>query len=178
MSDVNPTGTQETAFDAVGRFGVQTDLVAGPPAPSPPLFIGIAIVALSVAGPFVFVADGTPSLLLGVTALTVALAGMLTMAAAIRAQLRRRADPAIRRRVSLSPAGITLRPMHSDAGDQHFIWAHIEHANLLHAAFIVHANGSAPNPGRHAVRFGKLITPRADILSALASRAGTVQEPI
>jgi hypothetical protein len=155
-----------------------TDLIAGPPAASPPLLIAVALVALSVAGPFVFVAYGTPSLLLGITALAVALAGMLTMFAAIRAQLRRWADPTSRRRVSISRAGITLHPTASEADDMHFIWDNIEHTQLMPAAFIVHAKTSAPRPGRYAIRFGKLATPRADIISALDAKAGEVRESV
>ncbi len=154
--------------------GATTYLVAGPPSPSPPLLIAVALVALSIAGPFIFVAFGTPSLLLGITALAVALAGMLTMLAAIRAQLRRKADPASRRRVSISQAGITLHPTLSAADDLHFLWENIDKADLMPATFIVHAGHSAPKPGRYAVRFGKLITPRADIISALDFKSGIV----
>jgi hypothetical protein len=154
--------------------GATTYLVAGPPAASPPLLIAVALVALSIAGPFVFLAYGTPSPLLGITALAVALAGMLTMLAAIRAQLRRRADPAPRRRVSISPAGITLHPTLSTADDLHFRWENIDKAYLMPAAFIVHAGHAAPRPGRYAVRFGKLITPRAEIMSALDVKARIV----
>ncbi len=167
---------QPTPEFAVQQAG--TDLVAGPPAPSPPIFIAVALVALSIAGPFIFVAYGTPSLLLGITAVAVAIAGMLTMFAAIRAQLRRRADPTARRRASISRAGITLHPTLAAADDLHFIWDEIENAQLMPAAFIVHANNSAPKPGRYAVRFGKLITSRAEITSALNAKAGNAQKPV
>ena len=153
------------------------DLVAGPPAPSPPLLIALALVALSIAGPFIFVADGTPSLLLGITALAIALAGMLTMLAAIRAQLRRRADPESRRRASISQAGITLHPGIFAADDLYFPWENVDNAYLMPAAFIVHAGSSAPKPGRYAVRFSKLATPRAAIIAALDLKAGTLKEP-
>jgi hypothetical protein len=164
----------QPAPDSPQAAGTTTYLVAGPPSASPPLFIAVALVALSIAGPFIFVAYGTPSLLLGITALAVALAGMLTMLAAIRAQLRRRADAASRRRVSISQAGITLHPTLSTADDLHFLWENIDNAYLMPAAFIVHAGHSAPKPGRYAVRFGKLMTPRADIISALDFKAGIV----
>ena len=145
-------------------------LLAGPAAASPPLFIAIALVALSIAGPFIFVADGTPSLLLGICALAVALAGLLTMLAAIRAQAKRRADAAIRRRVSITAAGITLHPTRAEADNLHFPWNAIENTRLLPAAFILHAGDAAPKPGRYGLRFGKLVTPREDILAALASQ--------
>jgi len=170
------------SFDSPTRSAlgsqVQPDgiyLVAGPPAASPPLLIAVALVALSIAGPFIFVAYGTPSLLLGITALAVALAGMLTMLAAIRAQMRRRSDATSRRRVSIGRAGITLHPTTSEADDLHFVWNDIENAQLLPSAFIVHAKHSAPKPGRYAIRFGKLGTPRADIIAALDAKAGNVQ---
>ena len=99
------------------------------------------------------------------------------MLAAIRAQLRRRADPTARRRASISHAGITLHPTLAAADDLHFIWDEIESAQLMPAAFIVHANNSAPKPGRYAVRFGKLITSRAEITSALNANAGNTQKP-
>jgi hypothetical protein len=172
------------SFDSPPQPGLESpaqpagiDLIAGPPAASPPLFIAVALVALSIAGPFIFVTDGTPSLLLGITALAVALAGMLTMFAAIRAQVRRRADPTSRRRVSISRAGITLHPTVSEADDLHLVWDNIENAQLMPAAFVVHANTSAPKPGRYAIRFGKLGTPRAEIISALDSKAGNIQRP-
>jgi hypothetical protein len=146
-----------------------TYLLAGPAAASPPLFIAIALVALSIAGPFIFVADGTPSLLLGICALAVALAGLLTMLAAIRAQAKRRADAAIRRRVSITAAGITLHPTRAEADNLHFPWDAIEATRLMPAAFILHAGDAAPKPGRYGLRFGKLVTPREDILAALAA---------
>jgi hypothetical protein len=151
-------------------------LLAGPAAASPPLLIAIALVALSIAGPFIFVADGTPSLLLGICALAVALAGLLTMLAAIRAQTKRRADAAIRRRVSITRAGITLHPTPALADNLHFAWDDIENTHLMPAAFILHAHATAPKPGRYALRFGKLVTPRADIVSALSTKAGHAQE--
>lgn len=147
-----------------------TYLLAGPAAASPPLFIAVAIVALSIAGPFIFVADGTPSLLLGICALAVALAGLLTMLAAIRAQTKRRADAAIRRRVSITAAGITLHPTTAATDNLHFPWDDIENTHLMPAAFILHAGDAAPRPGRHGLRFGKLVTPREDILAALNAR--------
>jgi len=140
-----------------------TALIAGPPAASPPLLIAVLLVALSIAGPFIFVTDGTPSLLLGITAVAVALAGMITMLAAIRAQIRRRADAAARRRVSISDSGITLHPTTAPAGDVHIPWEHITGVQVATAAFIVQAGPEAAKPGRHAIRFGKLVTPRAHI---------------
>ena len=145
----------------------EAELVAGPPPASPPLAIALMIVALSIAGPFIFLKDGTPSLLLGITAAAVAVAGMITMLAAARAHLRRRADAAPRRRAHVSAAGITLHPSREAADDQHFDWAHITQAELAQTTFFVHAGPDAPRPGRHAIRFGKLVTPRADIISVL-----------
>lgn len=157
---------------------METQLIAGPPAASPPLLIAVMLVALSIAAPFIFLKDGSPSLLLGLTAVSVALAGMITMVAAVRAQLRRRDDAQARRRVSISRNGITLYPTPSEADNLHFDWDNIDTAHLLPAAFIVQADKAAPNPGRYAIRFGKLITPRPDILTALASRPKKVQEPL
>jgi hypothetical protein len=154
----------------------EAELVAGPPAASPPLTIAVMIVALSIAGPYIFLADGTPSLLLGITAVAVAVAGMITMIAAGRAFLRRRADAAARRRVSISPAGITLHPTREAADDLHFAWEHITAANLMRAVFFVHAGPAAPNPGRHAIRFGKLVTPRSDIISVLDANQAKIRE--
>ena len=165
---------QPSLEPAQARAG--TYLVAGPAAASPPLLIAIALVALSIAGPFIFVRDGTPSLLLGICALAVALAGLLTMLAAIRAQTKRRADAAIRRRVSIPHAGITLHPTRSEADNLHFPWDDIENTHLMPAAFILHANAAAPKPGRYALRFSKLVTPRADLISALSALAGQAQE--
>jgi hypothetical protein len=143
------------------------DLVAGPAAASPPLFIALMLVALSIAAPYIFLADGTPSLLLGITAVAVAVAGMITMAAAIRAQLKRRADATARRRVRISAAGITLYPHPEPSASLQFPWDHITNVQVTQSAFIVHAGPAGPLPGRHAVRFGKLVTRRADIVSAL-----------
>jgi hypothetical protein len=148
-------------------YGVETSLIAGPAAASPPLAIALMLVGLSIAGPFIFVADGTPSLLLGITAVAVAIAGMITMAAAIRAHVRRRGDASLRRRVGISNAGITFYPTLQAADNLHFCWEDITNVQVAPAAFIVHAGLSAPRPGRHAIRFGKLVTPRSDIISAL-----------
>ena len=168
----------QTSRGAGDGLRVETHLVAGPPAASPPLIVAIMLVALSIAAPFVFLKDGSPSILLGVTAIAVALAGMITMVAAVRAQFRRRADAASRRRVSISPAGITLLPTLSELDNLYFAWDHIDAAHLMGATFIVHADKAAPKPGRYAVRFGKLVTPRPDIITALASRPNKVQEPL
>jgi len=154
----------------------ETYLLAGPAAASPPLFIAIALVALSIAGPYIFVTDGTPSLLLGICALAVALAGLLTMLAAIRAQTKRRADAAIRRRVSITAAGITLHPTTAAADNLHFHWNDIENTQLMPAAFILHAGAAAPRPGKYGLRFGKLVTPREDILAALTPRHRQTEE--
>jgi hypothetical protein len=161
--------SSQSSFEAAPAQG-GTYLLAGPATASPPLFIAIALVALSIAGPFIFVADGTPSLLLGICALAVAVAGLLTMLAAIRAQTRRRADAAIRRRVSITAEGITLHPTRAETDNLHFPWNEIENTHLMPAAFILHAGAAAPRPGRHGLRFGKLVTPREDILAALNAR--------
>lgn len=145
----------------------ETAVVAGPPAASPPLAVALMLVGLSIAGPFIFVADGTPSLLLGITGITVAIAGMITMAAAVRAQIRRRADASPRRRVGIGAGGITLYPTLKATEDMHFPWQHITDVQVAPAAFIIHAGPGAPKPGRHAIRFGKLVTPRFDIISVL-----------
>jgi len=142
-------------------------MIAGPPAASPPLAIALMLVGLSIAGPFIFVADGTPSLLLGITALAVALAGMITMVAAIRAHIRRRADITARPRVGIGPEGITFYPTLQPSDNLHFSWNDITNVQVAPAAFIVHAGPTAPRPGRHAIRFGKLVTSRSDIISAL-----------
>ena len=146
-----------------------TKLVAGPPSASPPFTIALLIVGMSFAAPFIFVADGSPSPLLGIAMIAVALAGIITLAAAIRAAGRRRADSAARTRVSISEAGITLHPTPRERDDLHFPWQHIAGTHMAQTAFFVHAASGAPKPGRHAVRFGKLSTQRADILAALGS---------
>lgn len=142
-------------------------LIAGPPRASPPLGIALMLVALSVAGPFIFLADGTPSLLLGITAVAVALAGMITMLAAIRAHRRRRADATPRQRVSIRRHGITFHPTPEPTGNLHFPWEHIERVHVAPAAFILEAGPAAAKPGRHTIRFGKLVTPRTDIIAAI-----------
>jgi hypothetical protein len=161
----NPTSP---ALASRQQTRVETDLIAGPAAANPPLPIAIALVALSIIGPFIFVADGTPSLLLGFAAVAVALAGMLTMVAAVRAQLHRRADTASRRRVGITSLGITLYPTRSEADNRHFAWDNIGTAQLMPAAFVIDTRASAVKPERYVLRFGKLITPRDDIVSALA----------
>jgi hypothetical protein len=155
----------------------EADLIAGPPAASPPLTIALMLVALSIAGPFIFVTDGTPSLLLGITAVAVAIAGMITMVAAGRAYVRRRADAAARRRVRISFSGITFYPSVETSNSIFFSWDHITNVHVTQSAFIVQAGPAALKPGRHAIRFGKLVTPRADILSALEEIQSKVREP-
>jgi hypothetical protein len=155
----------------------ETHLIAGPPAASPPLFIAVMLVALSIAGPFIFVQDGSPSLLLGITAVAVAVAGAMTLWAAVQAQLRWHADNKARQRATISLAGITLHPTADAADNRHFAWADIEDAQLMQAAFIVQAGKAAPHPGRHAIRFGKLATPRPDIIAALGPALASARPP-
>jgi hypothetical protein len=107
------------------------------------------------------------SLWLGVTAVAVALAGMITILAAIRAQLRRRADAAARRRVSISASGITFYRTPAPKDIEHFPWQDIASLHLAATTFILQAGPDAPKPGRHAIRFGKLVTPRSAIISAM-----------
>jgi hypothetical protein len=148
-------------------WGDEISLIAGPPAASPPLFIALMLVGMSIAGPFIFLKDGTPSPLLGITAIAVAIAGMITMIAAMRAQRRRRADSTARRRVGITRAGITFYPTLHPGDNVQFAWEDITSVQMAPAAFILHAGPQAAKPGRHAIRFGKLVTPRSDILLAL-----------
>jgi hypothetical protein len=153
------------------------ELVAGPPAASPPIFVALLIVAMSIIGPFLFLSTGSPSLLFGITAVALALAGMITMVAALRAATRRRADLTPRRRVSISSAGVTLHPTSYFDDDLHFAWEHIASTQLTSAAFFLHTHPIAPRPGRYAVRFGRLITPRSEIVAALGQlQAGPLRE--
>jgi hypothetical protein len=139
--------------------------------------MAMMLVALSITAPFIFVADGTPSLLLGITAVAVALAGMITMLAAIRAHRRRRADAAPRQRVSIQRHGITFHPTAEPADNLHFPWEHIENIHVAPAAVILQASPAAAKPGRHVIRFGKLVTPRSEIIAAIETNQLRFRQP-
>lgn len=149
---------------------VETHLIAGPPPASPPLIIAVLVVALSIAAPFIFLRDGTPSLILGIAALAIALAGIITFAAAVRAQIRRGADSKARRRATITPRGIILHPTLAATDSLYFPWDEIAAARLTPSALIIHAGKAPAKPGRYAVRFGKLATPRPEIIAALSAK--------
>jgi len=141
-------------------------LIAGPPSANPPLPIACAIAALSFVAPFLFLKSGAPGPLLGIAILALAGAGIITMAAGVAAQRRRRADSAVRPRATITPDGITLHPGPAGAA-QHFDAAVIHSASLVARALIIQTTAEHPKPGRHVMRFGKLHTPRESLIAAL-----------
>jgi hypothetical protein len=146
----------------------EIDLIAGPPPANPPLFIAVILVGLGITAPFLFLKAGSPSLLFGIAVVALAGAGIITMSAAAAAQLRRRADAAIRPRASITKAGITLHAHPVSGIVLHFPAGHIRSARLLPGALVIQTAKAHPNPGRYVLRFGKLATPRAALEAALA----------
>jgi hypothetical protein len=146
----------------------RTDLIAGPPPANPPLLVAIMLIALGLAAPILFLKAGAPSPLFGIAVLALAAAGIITAFGAVSAQLRRRADSAIRPRASITPAGITLRP-HAAGAEQHFAAAQIKTAQLFPGALVIQTAPEHPKPGRHVLRFGKLATPREELNAAISA---------
>lgn len=146
----------------------EIQLIAGPPPANPPLLVALSLVGLSIVAPFLFLKAGSPSLLLGIAVLALAGAGIITMSGAATAQLRRRADTAIRPRASITKAGITLHVHPVSGTAQHFPAGQIHSARLLPGALVIQTAKDHPKPGRHVLRFGKLATPRTALEAALA----------
>jgi len=149
----------------------EVHLIAGPPPANPPLLIALMLLALGIAAPFLFLKAGSPSLLFGIAIVALAGAGIITMSAAVTAQLRRRADAAIRPRASITKAGITLHPGPQAATARHFHASDIHLARLYPGSLVIQTVAPHPKPGRHVLRFGKLATPRAPVEAALAEFA-------
>lgn len=148
---------------------VETQLIAGPPPANPPVFIAVVLVALGIAAPFLFLQAGSPSPLFGVAVLALASAGIMTMTAAVTARLRRRADAATRPRASITNTGITLHAGPLCGAARHFPAAQIRSARLLPSALVIQTVKDHSEPGRHVLRFGKLVTPRPALEAALAA---------
>jgi hypothetical protein len=144
-----------------------THLIAGPPSANPPFPIACALAGLSLAAPILFLKSGAPGPLLAIAILALAGAGIITMAAAVAAQRRRRADSAIRPRATISSRGITLHPSPAHTTARHFAAADIHSATLLPHALVIHTLPHHPKPGRHVLRFGNLHTPRETLAAAL-----------
>jgi hypothetical protein len=137
------------------------DLKAGPLPPQPPLVIAVIVVAIGVVAPFIYVRDGTPSLLLGIAALVVPIAGAVMLIDAIRARHRAARDRSVRTRARIDASGITL--LNSADNPQFFSWSDVKTTYLgPHILSVRLQDGS-----RHAVRFGKLATDPARIREAL-----------
>jgi hypothetical protein len=147
----------------------ETHLIAGPASATPPFGIACVLTGLSVAAPILFLSSGAPGPLLGIAALALAGAGIITMAAAVAAQRRRRADSAVRPRATITREGITLHPSPANPRPRHFGAADIHSASLLPHALVIQTKTNHPEPGRHVLRFGKLDTPREALTAALTS---------
>jgi hypothetical protein len=143
------------------------ELVAYPPRPNPPLILAFAIIAAGLTAPFLFLRAGSPSLFLGIGSLSLALAGIVALAGALNGRRLYSADPICRPRARITAAGITLYKSPPPAPGLFFPRHQISNVQFLTSALIVHTKETHPSPGRHAVRFGKLETPRADIVAAI-----------
>lgn len=143
----------------------EIQLIAGPPAATPPLPVAILIVLLSLAAPFLFLRAGHPSLWLTSAAFALACAGIV----AIEAQAKRHADRAIRARATISPSGISFLPTPARPSSHHFSRDEIKHVHLLATALIVHTTEDHAAPGRHVLRFGRLASWRDQLLQSLQS---------
>lgn len=156
-----------TAMQSLNTPGAETLLIAGPPGASPPLLVALLLVALSIVAPFLFLRAGAPSLLFGIAVLALAAAGIITLIAAISAQLRRRADAAMRPRARINAGGITLQAKPDNNSSLHFTAAQIASARLHGGTLVIQTIKSHPKPGRYVLRYGKLVTPRDALIAAL-----------
>jgi len=160
-----PLDTAGTASKAAREI----HLIAGPPPANPPLLVAVMLVALGITAPFLFLQAGGPSVLLGLAVLALAGAGIIAMSGAVAAQLRRRADAAIRPRASISGDGITFHAGALSGIEQNFPAGQIHSARLLPGAIVIQTAKDHPKPGRHVLRFSTLATPRAELEAALTA---------
>jgi len=154
-----------SASESAGRPGIQ--LLAGPPPANPPIFIAAIIVVLSLVAPILFLKTGAPGPLLGIAALALAVAGIVTASAAVKARLQRQSDLAVRPRVTVNADGITLHRKPAPAPAEFFPFDHIDEARLLAGTLILRINTANPAPGRHILRFGGPVSNRELLLAAL-----------
>ncbi len=141
-------------------------LIAGPPAANPPIFLAALIILVSVSGPYLFAAAGVPNHFLAVASGSLAIAGFITALAAASAQKRRRADSQPRARALITPGGITFLPTAINNAAQVFPLEHIAAVRLLPRALIVDTLKLHPKPGRHRLIFGTPIVTAPEALTA------------
>jgi hypothetical protein len=142
-------------------------LVAYPAPHNPPLVLAIAIIAVGVVAPFLFLHAGSASAFLGFCSLSLALAGLVALSGALHGRRRHRADRACRPRARISGAGIMLYKDPPPAAGLFFPAHQIAKVQFLSSALVIHTTETHPSPGRHAVRFGKLQTDPAAIAAAI-----------
>jgi hypothetical protein len=148
------------------------ELVARPAPANPPLAMALAIVFAGLLGPFVFLRARNGSLLLGMASLALCAAGIIAMAGAVRARSIRRADPDYRVRASIAANGITIFKAPPPADGLHFPTSQIARVCFLPGTLIIYATQTHPSPGRHAIRFGKMIGDPKILAAAIKTMQG------
>jgi hypothetical protein len=143
------------------------ELVARPAPANPPLAIAVAITLAGLVGPFVFLRARNGSPLLGIASLALGAAGIIAMAGAVRARSIRRTDLDYRVRASIATHGVTIFKAPPPAGGLHFPTNQIAGLRLLPGTLIIYATQAHPSPGRHAIRFGKMIGDPGTIAAAI-----------
>ncbi|MGC9268910.1 hypothetical protein [Acidiphilium sp.] len=142
-------------------------LRAGPAPVSPPLAVAFLILALGVAGPFVFVRDAVPSVFLTVAALLLPVAGGIAVIASVGSWRRFRADRAVRTRAIIGAEGIVLMARHGEI--ERYRWAEIAAARVSASVLTLHLRGEDGKHTRRAIRYQGLETP----VEMLAGRIAT-----
>ncbi|MDR3520420.1 MAG: hypothetical protein P4L54_02275 [Acidocella sp.] len=154
-----------------------TDLIAGPSAANPPVFLAALVVLISLSGPYLFAMAGIPNLLLGIASGALAIAGIVTALAAAAAQKRYHADKQPRPRARITPDGVTFLPTPASNNAQVFALEHIAAVQLMRRALIVDTHQHHPKPGRHRLVFGPpYVTPHETLAQAVAALNARVKQ--
>jgi hypothetical protein len=151
-------------------------LRAGPPPNSPPLPIALMLVALGIFGPILFVRDAVPSIFLTAMTLLLPLAGIVTLIAAIDSLRRRRADPSVRTRALIGPAGITLMPNRGTT--EFYRWDEIADAEAGKSILMLHLNAEGGRRTRRVIRYAALETSLATLQARIATAQARSRETV
>lgn len=149
------------------------ELVAHPAPANPLMAIALAIVLAGLVAPFLFLRANAPSPLLGLAALALGLAGIFAFAGALRGRRQLRSDLECRTRARISGEGITLFKTPFPAAGLFFPAHQIAKVHLLRGALIIQTTEAYPQPGRHAIRFGKLVSHVATLSTAIETMQQT-----
>jgi hypothetical protein len=131
------------------------ELVAHPAPPNPPLVIALAIFIAGLLAPYLFLHTGSPSPFLGIACVALAIAGIIALVGAIDGQKRFRADRNCRLRARIAASGVTIFRAPPPSIGLFFPIDQIGNLHVTPGLLVIHTTQTHPSPGRHAIRFGK-----------------------